>query len=450
MEPRAAGVSHTGDPMTHPTPVLSLPAGAPRRLGFRFLAAYLLLYNLEALLQLVPVVRDHSDFLGRGWNVLVLWTERVVLGMTTLSSLEFTGSGDTSFLWVRNGCAVVIALAAGIVWAFFDRKRRWDPTVAEALRIGVRYVVGYTLINYGISKLISPLQFPAPSGPRLLEPVGRLSPMGLLWTFMGASKAYTAFGGVMETVAGILLLWRRTTPLGAFLAAGVILNIVLLNFCYDVPVKLYSANLLLMAVFLLWPDFGRLSRVLVLNRPAEAASLDPPWKASRFRIVAAAAKVVILGAILHFGYTRYRGSGPLYKAVSSPVAQLAGLWDVEDFKSDGVVLPPLMTDRQRWRRVVFDPASGGMQLIAIGAYDQRLGFWFVAPASTEGKLVLTLDEKDAQSVTFVLVHSQPDRIELQGESKGHALVVKLHRASEWNTRLLTRGFHWVNETPFNR
>jgi hypothetical protein len=46
----------------------------------------------------------------------------------------------------------------------------------------------------------------------------------------------------------------------------VLANIVALTFCYDVPVKLYSSHLLLMAVFLVAPDLRRLLN-LVWNRP---------------------------------------------------------------------------------------------------------------------------------------------------------------------------------------
>ena len=38
--------------------------------------------------------------------------------------------------------------------------------------------------------------------------------MGLLWTFMGHSPAYSAFTGAAEALAGALLLFRRTTLLG--------------------------------------------------------------------------------------------------------------------------------------------------------------------------------------------------------------------------------------------
>lgn len=58
-------------------------------------------------------------------------------------------------------------------------------------------------------------------------------------------------------------------------------NVVALNFFYDVPVKLYSSHLLLMAVFLLLPDVQRLLGGLLFNRPTEARTLDMPFSFSR-------------------------------------------------------------------------------------------------------------------------------------------------------------------------
>ena len=65
-----------------------------------------------------------------------------------------------------------------------------------------------------------------------------------------------------------MLFFRRTVLLGGMGAAGV-MNVVLLNYCYDVPVKLLSTHLFLMALFLLVPDAGRLWAVLVMNRAVE-------------------------------------------------------------------------------------------------------------------------------------------------------------------------------------
>ena len=99
------------------------------------------------------------------------------------------------------------------------------------------------MILYGASKVFMG-QFGPPGFGRLLETYGDSSPMGLLWTFMGFSQGYTFFAGLAEMLGGVLMITRRTTLLGAMVSAGVLSNIVLLNFFYDVPVKQFSSHLL--------------------------------------------------------------------------------------------------------------------------------------------------------------------------------------------------------------
>jgi hypothetical protein len=59
-----------------------------------------------------------------------------------------------------------------------------------------------------------------PSLIRLLQPLGTLSPMGVLWASMGSAPAYEIFTGCAE-VAGGLLLIPRTATLGAASRASV-------------------------------------------------------------------------------------------------------------------------------------------------------------------------------------------------------------------------------------
>ena len=71
---------------------------------------------------------------------------------------------------------------------------------------------------------------------------------------------------------------------------------MVLNFCYDVPVKLYSLNLLLMAVFLMAPDLGKLTGFLVLNRPAAPVTTSGPVFEKRWmRIGALSIKILFIG-----------------------------------------------------------------------------------------------------------------------------------------------------------
>jgi hypothetical protein len=101
--------------------------------------------------------------------------------------------------------------------------------------------------------------------------------MRLSWLFLGYSFKYQFFSGLMETTAGVLLLFRRTVTLGLFVAAGAFANVVMINMSYDVPVKLYASHLLLACIFLLAWDAKRLFSFLVLNRPASGTSLYEPY-----------------------------------------------------------------------------------------------------------------------------------------------------------------------------
>jgi hypothetical protein len=269
--------------------------------------------------------------------------------------------------------------------------------------------------------------------------------MGLLWTFMGASEGYNLFTGMGELVGGLLLTTRRTTLLGALVAFGVMSHVVALNFCYDVPVKLYSAHLLLMAVFLLVPDLGRLADLLLLNRPVAAAPLRPlfrwRWLDVGVRAVRTAAVVAFVGLSLYSAHGMRKLYGDL--AARSP---LYGVWNVDGFTVDGEDRPPLVTDAGRWRRVVFDyPQVLAVQLMSDNR--QRFNLKFDDAGRT-----LALTKRDDPSWKADLAYRQPEPevLTLEGTLDGKKVRAKLRRAGEKDFLLRSRGFHWINEYPFNR
>ena len=103
---------------------------------------------------------------------------------------------------------------------------------------------------------------------------------------MGHSAGYTIFTGVIEVLGGALLLFRRTTTLGALIVTGAMVQVAALNYAYDVPVKQYSAVLVLMALFIAAPDLRRVADVLVLNRATSPVDLGPDLKTRRQRLAA--------------------------------------------------------------------------------------------------------------------------------------------------------------------
>ena len=84
------------------------------------------------------------------------------------------------------------------------------------------------MVGYGMVKAF-PLQMPAPSLQRLVEPYGDFSPMGVLWSSIGASFPFERFAGWMELLGAALLFIPRLSLLGAIVTFGTAVQIFTLN-----------------------------------------------------------------------------------------------------------------------------------------------------------------------------------------------------------------------------
>ena len=263
-------------------PAAISPWSATEKVIFRFAFLYLLLYCLPGSgeASIVGGLPWVGSFIGRIANVPWVWVWHwVALHVFQLDGPETLlhrgGSGDTFLNYVQILVNALIALSGTCLWTALDRRRKEYQVLYAWLRLTVRFSLAFTMLGYGFVKVF-PLQFPSPGSARLIETYGASSPMGLLWTFMGASAVYTSFTGLVEVAVGLLLLFRLTTLAGALLSTGVTLNIVLLNFCYDVPVKLFSLHLLTMSIFLTIPDWSALWRFFVLHQAAEPKGVWVP------------------------------------------------------------------------------------------------------------------------------------------------------------------------------
>lgn len=417
--------------------------GLAKKILFRFAFAYLVLYNLPFPLHYIPYVdalvyRPYAAF----WGFVVPAVAEQAFGAD--ASVEPNGSGDTTYNWVQVFCYLVLALVATAIWTFLDRRRANYARLDDWLRVYVRFALALTMIGYGAVKVI-PTQFPSPSLDRLLQPYGDSSPMGILWTFIGASMAYQIFSGLAEMLGGLLLVSRRTALLGGLVSGAVLVNIVLMNFSYDVPVKLLSSHLLLMAIFLILPDVRRLLNLLVFNRPAPPAEIRPLFRRRWLNLSGLVLRsVFVFGFAGFFLYNAWEGSKEYGHRAPKP--PLYGIWNVEHFEVDGVVRPPLVTDETRWRRVVFSyPGMIAVQLMSDTRQRYRLT---LDPVKRELKLAKRDDPQWRTSLSYA--QPKPKHLTIEGTFDGHKVRARLQRVDESKFLLVNRGFHWINEYPFNR
>jgi hypothetical protein len=407
------------------------------RTGFRFAFVYLLLYNLPFPLTAIPYVDKAAEWYNSLWSWIVPRVARAAFNKEVAT--VFNGSGDRTFDYLLVACLLLIALVITVIWTVLDRKRLGYPTLYRWLNLYVRFSLGTTMIGYGAFKVISS-QFVAPSLERLMQSYGDSSPMGLLWTFMGASEPYTMFVGFAEMIAGILLFPRKTSTLGALMSVGVLSNVVVLNFSYDVPVKLYSMHLLAMAIFLLLPDARRLANFFILNRPAECVREQPLFRRTVWHrgalVLASLFVITVVGMSLYQSYDQRQ-------FLMSRRSPLYGIWEVEEF-SLGQSTPA--ASNQRWQRIIFDiPNRITVQTPADP--HQRFSLQL-----DQDKRTLTLRKREDPNWNTVLTYEQvsPEVMTLAGALNGSALTARLRRSEERKFLLTDRGFHWINEAPFNR
>jgi uncharacterized membrane protein YphA (DoxX/SURF4 family) len=410
-------------------------------LAFRFAFVYLVLYNLPFPLGVLP----HSGLLAREyellWHKLVPWVGRHVLHLNHEIVISNKCSGDTTYDYVRVLCIFGFALAASTLWPVLDRSHSNYQRLRfhEWLRLYVRLSVGAAMVMYGAGKIFQ-VQFPQPNLYKLLQPFGDFTPMGLLWTFMGASRGYSVFTGWVQLFGGILLFVPRLTTLGALVGIAISSNIFLLNLFCNVPVKLYSLHLLLFCCFLVVPDTRRLVNFFLLNRSVEPAAEIGLFSHNRLSAVALVAQLTF-GAFLVCSYI-YRERH--YEQQNFGVAArppFYGIWMVDEFTLGGKVMPPLLTDGTRWYRVVFQfPKGVGIQSMngAWTGYSLRREmtkstFIMEKPDDPRKKLEFAFSSPDSQSLT------------LEGSDGENEISVRLHRADEKQFTLLSGGFHWINE-----
>ncbi len=424
-----------------PTPeIASSPATVAwplaRRVAFRFLFSYLVLYSF-----LFATLTDFDwDWMTLAplWNAVVLWIAKHVLHFNGEMSSLGNGPSDTRYGWVLNGSWLLMAAVACAAWSILDRRRLHYERLHALLRVWVRYALAYMMFVYGSVKLFK-LQFPAPGPARLMETFGESSPMGLLWAFMGASTPYTVFTGVVETLGGALLLVRRTTTLGALVVLGAMTNVVALNFSYDVPIKLLSMHFLLLAAWLVAPDARRLVDVLVLHRPTEPAlrRWTPATRGRRWarRIVKASVIAVMVGAVLRYCIVTQRQSGD-----NAPKPPYYGAYEVETFVRNGAAVPQVFGDAQAWRALALDREDGALR------FGDGTRIRFALPPKN-GAIELVVD---GQMTPLTFTTPDAAHVVLRGRYKGDEIAVTLKKVPDARQPLLSRGFHWINETPFIR
>jgi hypothetical protein len=434
------------------------------RIAFLYFACFTLVSRNGNLFSLVPVAGNWiSGALQWLPDRASLWVGQHLFHLTGLAAeWHGTGSGDTTLNWIQNGLYIVFALLGGLLWTVVSElrgKRREYTTLHAWLRFFLRLTCGGFMLIYGFTKVF-PMQMAPISIGILNEPVGNMSPMTMLWALIGLHPLYETICGLAEVAGGVLLLFRRTALLGALVSAFVVTNVVLYNFFFDVPVKIFAANLLLACLFLAVPDLRALFAFFWLHRPATAsAAWIPPasrrWSRVTLRVVEIAISFALLLAIPAWLGMNWH-SGAAARHAQSP---LRGAWHLDaTHPASGAFLTPegapvtdlyIDTVQRAFRRSV-DGA-----LWRTGLYLEADKHLLTVFAYGDGPTKYSWQMPDANHLILTTV--PPDKPKTSGKALAKPAPPFTPQTISFTRTpvpahyfLLERGFHFVNQWGLER
>ena len=396
---------------------------------FKFVFTYFVLFVL--LLFIAPFL-----------EAPIRWFAKNILNWGADFDMQSTGSGDRSFDYVRLGLNVVLTLIIGVIWSISGRGRLSYNTLSYWFQVILRIFLFGAMVLYGLVKVFKG-QFGDPSLELLLQSVGEMSPMGLAWTFMGHSMAYNIFLGFAEVLGGVLLLNRKTLTLGSMIVIGIMTNVAMMNFTYDIPVKLFSVHLVLMALILVVADRHRIMNVFFRNETAEKVIHFVPSINRTLRKLTSGAKVLVT-ALLAFVivvqcFVRFNLRDQL-----KTKSEFYGIWESQLFIKNNDTLPPLLTDSYQWRYLIVDLKKKA----AVKKMNETIDRYQFEVNEEQNRIIFSR-ELDTIPQQFSYSFINPEQLQLEGVLDGDSLSITFKRKPKSDFRLLSRKFHWVNESTYN-
>jgi len=355
---------------------------------------------------------------------------------------------------------LVVLLIAGLisaVWHILESQKRITPNYRDLyywLRVILRYRLALAVIAYGLIKFF-PLQSPYPSLSNFNTDYGDLSAWKIFSLTLGVAPTFETVLGGLEILAGLLLLYRGTTAIGAFIVIIFHGNVFLSNLAYEGGEAIYGLYLLHIAFFLFLYDARRIIDLFSLNRPAQLDLYKPvythAWQRG-LKIVLQAAFVFVF--VFVFGYKTYAAyrAKPYHYPEAPGLSGAAGLYDVSEFSRNGRLHPYSKRDTLRWQDVVFEewatlsiktagkvkPWLGGIETIHRDDKDRLYElsgtagrhYYHYRIDSASNTLHLENKHPDYPDDRFQLRYERPDAytLRLSGlDSRGDSLSVTLRR-----------------------
>lgn len=412
-----------------------VPWSSSKKIGFRFISSFFILF-----------AAPFSIFFGYYNQFIQFVTQQLgskIIGIQQPLSTEYTASSDTLYNWLSLLTYLLLALLITIIWSLLDRKRPSYRIFSKWFFLFISYYLMVQMLIYGFIKVFN-LQFGSLSLEQLFQSYGYSSPLRLMWTFMGASHTYSFFSGMIEVVAGVLLIFRRTRVLGGMAAFGVMLNVFVMNISYDVPVKLFSFIYMCLGLLIVLADYRRWWALLIEGKNEIPITVyQPIFQLRRNQRILIVFQTLFVGLLVVSQILAGTMNQKQYGKQRTKPA-LYGIYTVDKFVKNQQVVPPLVTDSLRWHRLLIDYPN----FVTVITMDNQFKR-YRAKTDTVKKQMILSTRQDTTS-KYVMKYTQTGKdLRLSGILQNKELDITFKYYSLKNFLLLNRGFHWVNEAPYN-
>lgn len=353
-------------------------------------------------------------FLG----INTLWAQ--IFGISN-DNLVLDILSDSTGLYLHLITLLVSSILVSVVWCL--KSKRIHPTIETYYRLFISFFLALVLFKYGWDKVFKH-QFYFPEPNTLFTPLNQLSKDILFWSSMGTSYVYSVFSGLIELIPAILLLFRKTRLLGGLIAFAVLLNVVMLNFGFDISVKVFSLFLLLLSIIVISPDVKRLIQ-LFNNKNVDVKTVETLFTTKKSLLKYALLKSLVIGLIL------FESIGPYVK--------------VENFNDDNFPRPYLFgaytvieSNEMQIKNVFFHRNHYFIIQYVTDKFES-----FELNITGDKKNMSIWNELDPGSYDQLSIDKVGDTLWLEGKLKGKHILLKSLKHDLKSKPISKDSFYWT-------
>lgn len=259
-----------------------------------------------------------------------------------------TGIPESFFDYFYPGqiaISLLIAIGYSIYWHKKEKAGVSNSGKIHAIARGIiRYWLASQICTYGFAKILG-TQFHTPDY-RLDMALGEVNGFGLTWYYYGYSYTLAVIIASVQIGGSILLLFRKTTLLGAFILLPVMVNILLINVFFTIASGAFLNSILFTLALLL---------LIAIEQQKIRAFLQsitddlPPIKLGLFKYIL---RFLMVGCA--FGLIYY------FVVADAADKRLLGTWQIQTLikNNDTIAANAWQVDSTAWTKVYIEGRYG--------------------------------------------------------------------------------------------